>query len=59
MAKLTTLELPFEAADVLEILHSQMGADPGGETPEQFADFVKKEHLKWKALIAEIGIKPE
>jgi tripartite-type tricarboxylate transporter receptor subunit TctC len=31
------------------------GADPAGGTPEQFAEFVRKEHEKWRKVIRESG----
>ena len=40
--------------DVLPSLEAQMireGADPVGGTPAQFAQFVQKEHDKWKVIV--------
>jgi tripartite-type tricarboxylate transporter receptor subunit TctC len=45
--------------DVIDILRDQMGAEPGGNTPEEFTKFVNEEYIKWRDLITEIGIKPE
>ncbi len=33
------------------------GATPGGESPEEFAAFIKAEHAKWGKVIREAGIK--
>ena len=35
------------------------GADPQGGTPERFAQFVKAEIDKWRAVIQETGVQPE
>jgi tripartite-type tricarboxylate transporter receptor subunit TctC len=36
-----------------------MGAEPAGNTPEAFADFIRADMAKWARLMAERGIKPE
>jgi tripartite-type tricarboxylate transporter receptor subunit TctC len=36
-----------------------MGAEPAGDTPEQFAAFVRAEMTKWTKLMKERGITPE
>jgi tripartite-type tricarboxylate transporter receptor subunit TctC len=36
-----------------------MGADPVGNTPEEFAAFMKSETEKWGRLVNEIGVKAE
>ena len=35
------------------------GAEPVGNTPDQFSAFVKNEMVKWGKLAREIGLKPE
>ena len=35
------------------------GADPAGGTPQQFADFVLREHEKWKVVVRESGATAE
>lgn len=35
------------------------GAEPGGEPPEVFADFIRAEHAKWGKVIREANIKIE
>jgi tripartite-type tricarboxylate transporter receptor subunit TctC len=35
------------------------GAEPGGDSPEQFAAFIKAEHAKWGPIIRAAGIKPD
>jgi tripartite-type tricarboxylate transporter receptor subunit TctC len=35
------------------------GVDPAGNTPEQFAAFVREEHAKWGKVIRDAGIKAE
>jgi len=36
-----------------------MGAEPSGNTPQAFADFIRADMAKWARLMAERGIKPE
>ena len=36
-----------------------LGADPGGNTPEEFARFIRDDQAKWAKLMREAGIKPE
>ena len=36
-----------------------LGAEPAGDTPEQFARFIRDDQAKWSRLMAERGIKPE
>jgi tripartite-type tricarboxylate transporter receptor subunit TctC len=36
-----------------------MGAEPTGDTPEQFATFVREDQAKWSKLMKERGITPE
>jgi tripartite-type tricarboxylate transporter receptor subunit TctC len=36
-----------------------VGADPSGNTPEQFARFIRDDQAKWSKLMREAGIKPE
>ena len=36
-----------------------LGAEPGGEKPEEFARFVKAESERWGKIIKDKGIKPE
>jgi tripartite-type tricarboxylate transporter receptor subunit TctC len=35
------------------------GAEPGGDSPEDFAVFIKAEHAKWGKVVREAGIKAE
>jgi tripartite-type tricarboxylate transporter receptor subunit TctC len=35
------------------------GAEPGGDSPEAFAAFIKAELAKWGPIIREAGIQPE
>lgn len=35
------------------------GAEPGGDSPEEFAAFIKAERAKWGPIIREAGIKPD
>ncbi len=44
--------------DALPLLEEQMireGADPVGGTPEQFAQFTRKEHEKWAKIVKDSG----
>jgi tripartite-type tricarboxylate transporter receptor subunit TctC len=36
-----------------------VGADPSGNTPEEFAQFIRDDQAKWAKLMREAGIKPE
>jgi tripartite-type tricarboxylate transporter receptor subunit TctC len=36
-----------------------LGADPSGDTPEAFAQFIHDDQAKWAKLMREAGIKPE
>lgn len=47
-----------QTAEVAERL-GNVGAEPGGGTPEQFARLYRDEYDNWKALIARANIKPE
>jgi tripartite-type tricarboxylate transporter receptor subunit TctC len=38
---------------------ANLGAEPGGNTPEEFAAFVKAESARWGKIIQDKGIKPE
>jgi len=37
----------------------ELGGQPVGSTPEEFATFVVAEHDRWKALLERAGVKPE
>lgn len=57
-------KLHADAAAVLRAPESREyfaghGAEPGGETPEAFAAFIRAEHAKWGQVVREAGIKPE
>lgn len=36
-----------------------LGADPGGNTPEEFARFIREDQAKWSKLMREAGIRLE
>ena len=36
-----------------------LGAEPSGDTPEQFARFIREDQAKWSKLMRERGIQPE
>jgi tripartite-type tricarboxylate transporter receptor subunit TctC len=36
-----------------------LGADPSGDTPGEFAKFIREDQAKWGRLMREAGIKPE
>lgn len=48
----------LQTQEVRDRLLSQ-GADPSGNTPEQFAAFVKSETAKWGKVIKAAGVRPE
>jgi len=37
--------------------YAAMGAEPVGNTPEQFANFIKSEIAKWTRVVKESGAK--
>ena len=41
------------------LFRSSLGADPADSTPEQFAAFIRSEHLKWGRVIREANIRAE
>jgi len=44
--------------DVREKMEA-LGAEPGGNNPEEFARFIRDDQAKWSKLMREAGIKPE
>jgi tripartite-type tricarboxylate transporter receptor subunit TctC len=44
--------------DVRERMET-LGAEPAGNTPEEFARFIREDQAKWQKLAREGGIKPE
>ena len=46
------------ARDTTAELASQ-GLEPVGDTPEEFARYLREEALKWGTLVRSAGIKPE
>ena len=48
----------LRSADVGEQL-AKLGAEPVGDSPEQFGAFVKAESARWGKIIKDLGIKPE
>jgi tripartite-type tricarboxylate transporter receptor subunit TctC len=36
-----------------------LGAEPAGNTPEEFARFIRDDQAKWSKLMREAGLKPE
>jgi tripartite-type tricarboxylate transporter receptor subunit TctC len=44
--------------DVRERMEA-LGAEPGGNDPEEFARFIRDDQAKWSKLMREAGIKPE
>jgi len=48
------LQLP----NVKELLVKD-GAEPVGNTPEQFAAFIRAETIKWAKVVKDAGIQPE
>jgi tripartite-type tricarboxylate transporter receptor subunit TctC len=56
--------LSVDANRVLKYLEvkkrmESLGADPAGNTPEEFARFIRDDQAKWAKLMREAGIKPE
>ncbi len=48
----------LKSPDIIKRL-SDIGAEPGGQTPEQFAAFIHAETEKWVGLAKKVGIKAE
>ena len=64
MPKSTVEKLSTDANRVLadQEIRARMqavGADPSGNTPEEFARFIRDDQAKWAKLMREAGIKPE
>jgi tripartite-type tricarboxylate transporter receptor subunit TctC len=36
-----------------------LGADPRGNTPEEFARFIRDDQAKWAQLMRDAGIRPD
>jgi tripartite-type tricarboxylate transporter receptor subunit TctC len=53
-----TIARALQTAEMKEKLLAQ-GAEPSGNTPEQFAAFLKSEIVKWDKVIKDSGAKPE
>jgi tripartite-type tricarboxylate transporter receptor subunit TctC len=45
-------------AGVRERMHA-LGAEPSGNTPDEFARFIREDQAKWAKLMREAGIRPE
>jgi tripartite-type tricarboxylate transporter receptor subunit TctC len=45
------------ASPELKASWASQGADPGGETPEQFTRFIKSEIRKWGEAVRKSGVK--
>ena len=69
LAPAATLKSTVEklSADATRVLADQeirtrmqaVGADPSGNTPDQFARFIRDDQGKWAKLLREAGIEPE
>jgi tripartite-type tricarboxylate transporter receptor subunit TctC len=46
------------APDVVQRLAS-LGSEPGGNTPAEFAAYVKADHARWARVVQEVGLKAE
>jgi tripartite-type tricarboxylate transporter receptor subunit TctC len=62
--KATVAKLSVEANRVLAMSDVRekmlgLGADPEGNTPEEFARFIRDDQAKWSKLMKEAGIMPE
>jgi len=44
-------------SDVREKMHA-LGADPSGNSPEEFARFIRADQVKWAKLMKQAGINP-
>jgi tripartite-type tricarboxylate transporter receptor subunit TctC len=62
--KETVAKLSAEANRVLAMSDVRekmrvLGAEPAGNTPEEFARFIRGDQAKWSRLMKEAGITPE
>jgi len=62
--KETVAKLSAEANRVLAMSEVRekmraLGAEPAGNTPEEFARFIRGDQAKWSKLMKEAGITPE
>ena len=48
----------LRAADMKQRM-AELGADPGGNTPDEFGAFVRAEMARWGKVIREKGIRPQ
>jgi len=55
IAELNKATNEFIAEKHVQARMIEEGADPVGGTPEQFGDFVRKEHEKWRAVVQQSG----
>ncbi len=39
--------------------YAAIGVVPGGNTPEEFADLIRADHLKWGKVVKDTGVKIE
>ena len=58
--KVQALGIPVIIADARrEETLVKAGAEPVGSTPQQFADFIRTETVKWGSAVKQAGITPE
>jgi tripartite-type tricarboxylate transporter receptor subunit TctC len=62
--KATVAKLSAEANRVLAMSEVRekmlvLGAEPAGNTPEEFARFIRGDQAKWSRLMKEAGITPD
>jgi tripartite-type tricarboxylate transporter receptor subunit TctC len=59
VAKLSTDANRVLADQDMRSRMTALGADPKGNTPEEFTRFIREDQAKWAKLMREAGIKPE
>jgi tripartite-type tricarboxylate transporter receptor subunit TctC len=59
IAELNKATAEFVAESAVQQKMIEQGADPVGGTPEQFGEFIRKEHEKWRTVVQESGAKVE
>jgi tripartite-type tricarboxylate transporter receptor subunit TctC len=57
--KLYAAIAPILQSDEARAWFGELGIDPGGESPEVFAAFVRSEHARWGKVIRDVGVKIE
>jgi tripartite-type tricarboxylate transporter receptor subunit TctC len=58
LAKLATAAAAAMAQPAIRQRMSELGAEPGGGTPSDFAGFLRTDVEKWKRVVRDAGVQP-